>query len=116
MKRKIYLMLLLSLILVSCHTSSRYALSDGGKDKAYLIDYIDKLVKYKTIKKHPLIVIDGKPYRYDVELKESKLPLAKDEIAEIVIADREKAKKIFGEPAKNGVLLITTKSSLNKNK
>ena len=109
MKKVNLILLLLITSLISC-TSSRYLLSDTGKDKTFLIDYINEFVKSKQLTQRPMIVIDGKEYKYDIELKKGKLPISKDDIARIDLVKMEKAKKIYS----GGILLITTKANKKK--
>lgn len=107
MKKIIFILILLA-TLYSC-TSNRYLLSDTGNDKTFLAEQIDKLAKEKQISKHPMIVLDGQEYRYDKELKESKLPISKNDIAKIDVVKMDKAKEIYS----GGIILITTKSVQN---
>ncbi|GAB6007659.1 hypothetical protein [Dysgonomonas reticulitermitis] len=88
--KKANLMLLLLIAVSSC-TSNRYLLSDTGKDKTFLADYINELAKSKQITKKPMIVIDGKEYKYDIELKKEKLPISKNDIDKIDLLKMEKA-------------------------
>jgi hypothetical protein len=88
---------------------------DKDQNKNFLIEYIDNLAKEKKITKHPIIILDGEQYRYDGELKKNKLPILKNDIIKIDLLKNEAAQKVFGESAKNGVLLITTKSSQKNN-
>ncbi len=112
MKRIFYLSLFV--VLFSACATNRYLLLDKDQDKNFLVEYIDNLAKQKKITEHPVIVLDGKPYRFDVELKKNKLSISKNDIEKIEWLKDEAAQRIFGEPAKNGVLLITTKSPQKK--
>jgi len=98
-----------SILLCGCSTN-RYLLTDSGKDKTFLIASIKELAKKGEISHKPLIVIDGIPYRFDVELKDKRLPLSKKDIQQVDRLKEEVGMKIYGAYAKGGVLLITTKS------
>jgi hypothetical protein len=102
------LLLLLFIGLFSSCISNRYLLTDKGKDGKYLVNYIDSLYKGGQLSKHPLIIVDGKPYRYEVELKKDRLPISKSDILQLILLEKDIAEKIYGEPAKNGTLLLFT--------
>lgn len=104
-----YLKLLLLLLLFSSFTPERYYLLDKGEGKLALVNYIKELHEKGKIGETPLIVVDGKPYRYEVELKESPLQLTFDDIENIDFLKAKKGIAIFGDEGKNGVLLITRK-------
>lgn len=63
--------------------SGRYILTDSGKDKRILVETINEMYHSGQISKKPILVIDGIPYRFEKELKESKLSFSKDEIEKI---------------------------------
>jgi len=98
------------LFLLSGCTSNRYLLTDPGEDKKFLIEFIKELSDRGELSKHPLLVVDGVPKRYKVELKNEKLQLSKEQIASMDRMQQNTAEEIYGEPAKEGVLLITTKA------
>ena len=100
--------LIVAFTLLSC-TSNRYVLSDSNNDKDFLKEEIKKLKKTEGISNTPLLVIDGVPYRYDIELKEKPLNFSKSDIEKISVLKREPATKIYGDSAKDGVILITLK-------
>jgi hypothetical protein len=101
------LVLGLILMITSCSTK-RYLLTDKGNDRYFLQQRIDESAKKGLISKAPMIVIDGHPYRYDVELKRQKLNLSHNNIKQIDVLKRQTAVNIYGEMGKRGVLLITT--------
>ena len=107
MKTLISVLILTSLI-TSC-SYNRYYLTDKGKDKKFLANYVSDQSKKERISDKPMIVVDGKLYRYDKELKHTRLPLAKNEIKEIYLLKGEAAGLIYGEEGKMGVFFITTK-------
>lgn len=55
----------------------------------------------------PIVVIDGKPYRYQ-DLENQKLSVSKNEIVKIMPIEKQKGKNIYGEFGEAGVLIITT--------
>jgi len=101
--------LIVTILFYGC-SSNRYLLTDSGKDKTFLIASIKELAKKGEISQKPLIVVDGIPYRFDVELKDKRLPLSKKDIQQVDRLKEEVGMKIYGAYAKGGVLLITTKS------
>lgn len=106
--------LFLVLMLSGC-ASGRYILTDSGKHKRILVKTINEMYHSGQISKKPILVIDGIPYRFEKELKESKLSFSKDEIEKIQLLKKEVGIRIYGEYAQCGVLLITTKSPSSKN-
>jgi len=106
MKHTILIVSLL-LLVASCSTS-RYLLTDKGNDRYFLQKCIDDSAKTGIISKTPLLVIDGHPFRYDVELKKQKLNLSRNNITQIYILKIQNAVNIYGEPGKKGVVLIST--------
>jgi len=97
-----------SILLTSCGVSNHYVLENSNP---FLIDYIKKERKTNPdITKKPLIVIDGKPYRYDVELKKNPINLQETDISSINVLKKEIGIRIYGEYGENGVFIITTKN------
>lgn len=109
MKNTIIILCLL-LLVASCSTS-RYELTGNGQERYFLQKRIDESVAVGMISKTPLLVVDGKTYRYNVELKKQKLDLSGKDITQIDILKWDKAMSIFGEEGKMGVMLITTSAS-----
>ena len=97
----------LLLMSVSIYSQNRYELLDEGKDKEYLSDTISKMYTKGLITDKPIVVIDGKPFRYQ-DLETEKLKLSKIEIDKIIPIDKEKGINIFGNFGEAGVLIITT--------
>jgi hypothetical protein len=106
---KLFFPFLVILLIASSCTSNRYVLSDSNDDKDFLKQQIKVYKKTKGISNKPIIVLDGIPYRYSHELKEKPLTISKSDIKEISILKKEAALRIYGDFAKGGVLLITTK-------
>jgi hypothetical protein len=97
------------LIILSACSTNRYQLLNSGVEKDHLINYIKNLSdsgKIPTIT--PLIILDGKFYRHNVELKKSTLKLTKEEIKQIKVMNQVDAIQTYGKVAQNGVVLITT--------
>lgn len=111
--KTIFRLLILAILISGC-TGNRYLLSDKGKDKRFLIDAIKEASKTGEMSQKPMIVIDGIPYRYDKELKNKRLQLTKNDIKQIDKVKKDVGIKIYGDAAKEGLLLITTKSNFNK--
>ncbi len=93
-------------ILSSC-ASNRYLLVDKSHDSNFLIQQIEESAQKGLISKTPMLVIDGHPYRYEVELKKG-LRLSKADIKQIDILKHEIGTTIYGSRGKRGVILITT--------
>jgi len=96
------------LILSGC-SGSRYLLTDSGRDKRFLINKIRESSRLGETQKKPIIVLDGKPYRYDFELKNQRLQIARNDIKSIDILKDDVGTRIYGDFAKDGVLIVTTK-------
>jgi hypothetical protein len=91
----------------SIYSQSRYELVDEGNDKLFLSDSISKMAIKSLITDKPIVVINGKPFRYQ-DLESQKLQLFKAEIAKIIVIDKQKGINIFGNYGEAGVLIITT--------
>jgi len=113
---KTVLIAIISLLSFSMQSQNRYELQDQGKDKDYLSDFITQMAERKVIQTEPIIVLDGKPYRFQ-DLEKEKLPLYKNQIEKITLLDKEKGIAIYGNFAEAGVIIVTTnrKKSSNKN-
>ncbi|MEZ0180633.1 hypothetical protein B0A75_06025 [Flavobacterium oncorhynchi] len=107
MKKKNLAIAIISLLSFSMYSQNRYELQDEGAEKLYLSDTIISLAKNKTITNQPIVVIDGKPYRFQ-DLEKEKIQLHKDEIKKIVPLERQIGINIYGNFAEAGVLIITT--------
>jgi predicted nuclease with RNAse H fold len=97
----------LLLLSITIYSQNRYELIDEGKDKEYLLDTILKMAIKGLVTDKPIIVVDGKPFRYQ-DLETKKLELSKSEIAKIIPIDKQKGINIFGEFGEAGVIIITT--------
>ena len=108
--KTMYKLLTLVILLSGC-VSNRYLLTDNGKDSKFLIEKIKDAKKIGDISKKPIIVVDGIPHRFDKELKENRLQLAKKDIKQVDVLKKDVGLKIYGEAGEGGVILITTKAS-----
>ncbi len=95
------------LLSFTIYSQNRYELVDKGNDKLFLSDSISKMAIKSLITDKPIVVIDGKPFRYQ-DLESQKLLLSKAEIAKIVAIDKQKGINIYGNFGDAGVLIITT--------
>lgn len=109
---RLFFKLLLLLVLFSSCSTNRYLLKDENKkDSKFLIRQIKEAkTNGELTSNKPIIVVDGKPNRYNFELKENKLDLYKSDIEKIDVLKNDVGIRIYGEFAKEGVMLITTKS------
>lgn len=106
-------LLILFTILTGC-AEHRYLLTDKGKEKRFLIHSIKEASKKGQLTTKPIVVVDGTPYRYHKELKNNRLPLSKDDIAQLDIVKKEVGVGIYGEEAKSGIMLVTTKKGASE--
>lgn len=84
--------------------SATAAYGDKGKNGVILIT-----TKEKKIKGNPLVIVDGQEYK---SMEEANIP--PEEIASISVLKGETASpKIYGEKAKDGVIIINTKTKYN---
>jgi len=104
---KNYIFISIWIFILSACSSNRYLLTDKGPDSKYLIEKIEKSAQKGLISKTPMLVIDGHPYRYDVELKKG-LRLTKTDINQIDILEHETGTNLYGSRGKKGVVLIMT--------
>jgi hypothetical protein len=113
--KKLFLILIFPLTFVAC-APDQYLLTDKGSDRNFLRDQIQKQSATGVITDKPILVIDGKPHRYDVELKDHPLQLAKADIENIQVLKLPKAIEIYGDAGRAGVLVITTKNGGSEEK
>ena len=107
MNRLLTVILCMSLF-TACSTD-RYLLSGSTDDNNFLIDKIKENVEMGLITNKPLIVIDGVPHRYSIELKEKPLELKRSQIRGIDVLKKDVGVKLYGEEGKAGVVVVTVK-------
>ncbi|MGO4906689.1 hypothetical protein [Flavobacterium sp. W20_MBD1_R3] len=101
---------IITLLSISIYSQNRYELLENGKEKLFLTDSISKMAQNGLITNQPIIVINGKPFRYQ-DLEKQKLPLSKMAIEKIVAIDKQKGINIYGTFGEAGVIIITTTKS-----
>ena len=78
-------------------------------DVVHPINEMDTVISAHGVKiTQPLFIVDG------IEYSSKTLELTPDQIESMEIVKGEKANDVYGEKAKNGVIIITTKSKVNK--
>lgn len=70
------ILLFITLLSFSINAQNRYELLDKGNGELFLSDFISKMAESGSITNQPIVVLDGKPYRYQ-DLENQKLPLSK---------------------------------------
>ncbi|MBV6645776.1 MAG: hypothetical protein KI790_10025 [Cyclobacteriaceae bacterium] len=79
-----------------------------NSDPQSLKDYLAEKINDKKLAKEPLLIIDGYPYE-SKNLKGKEYNFSLDEIESIDILEKNGvAMNVYGEKAKDGVLLVTT--------
>lgn len=106
---KVLAQFLLLILLFSSFSPERYYLKDKGEGQKALLEFITEQQEERTMGQTPLVVIDGKPYRYEIELKDKALPLFFEEVETIDVLKRKTSETIYGESGKHGAIIITTK-------
>lgn len=94
---------------MGCSTN-RYLLINDIDNTDFLIDLIKDYSKQGLVGRKPIIVLDGIPHRYNYELKDSSFSFVKNDVETVEILKEEAANRIYGRFAKDGVILITTKT------
>ena len=98
---------ILSALLYNC-SPNHYLLTDNGKDKYYLAEYIKAAAKRGELSsKRPIVVVNGLPFTYDM-LKEKKLYFSKSGIKKIEKLSEEDTRRLNGFGGKNDALSVTT--------
>ena len=101
--KSITIVLLIVLFSTGCSVNKHLT-----SDKKNLSDYLDDEINNDKLSNEPLLIIDGYPYE-SRGLNEKEYNLSMDEIESIHILEKNGvAMDIYGEKAKDGVLLITT--------
>ncbi len=101
------LVAILTILSSSIYSQNRYELLENGEEKLFLSDSISKMAESGIITNYPIVVINGKPFRYQ-DLEKQKLQLSKVSIEKIVAIDRQKGISIYGNFGEAGVLIIST--------
>lgn len=107
--KKLFLAIII-LISFSIYSQNRYELLDKGIEKLFLSDFISKMAESGSITNQPVVVLDGKPYRFQ-DLENQKLPLSKLAIEKIELLKKPVGISIYGNYGEAGVLIITTTKS-----
>jgi uncharacterized protein YcfL len=105
--KHIQILFLVLLLFAGC-AGNRYALMNKGDSRHFLENIILRESKTKHISKKPILVIDGKPRRYNVELKNKKLEMYRYEIRNIDVLKLKTAVAIYGKEGEKGVLIISS--------
>ncbi|SEA66809.1 hypothetical protein SAMN05443667_10718 [Flavobacterium gillisiae] len=98
---------IISILSFSIYSQNRYELLENGKEKLFLSDSISKMAESGLITNQPIVVVNGKPFRFQ-DLEKQKLPLSKIAIVKVVAIDKKTATSIYGHFGEAGVLIITT--------
>ncbi|MFM2292690.1 MAG: hypothetical protein RIS29_2503 [Bacteroidota bacterium] len=104
---KNYILFLFWVIVFYSCSNNRYLLNDKGSERNYLVHKIEEYARKKLITKTPMLVIDGRVYRYKVEL-EKKLKLSRSNIKYIGVLENNIATTLYGKRGIKGVVLINT--------
>lgn len=107
--------------MISCRTTKSTKIkctSEFGFRSDYLIEGNDRFLKQfireqtekGVIGNSPMLVIDAIPYIKCNSGKINVLPISKSEVAEIAVLDGEQSSILYGKQAREGLILITTKS------
>ena len=103
LKKLITIVVLIALFSTGCSVNKPLT-----SDTQNLSDYLAKEKNNEKLSNEPLLIIDGYPYD-SKGLNEKEYNLSMDEIENIHILEKNGvAMDIYGEKAKDGVLLITT--------
>ncbi|WP_321306763.1 hypothetical protein [Marinifilum fragile] len=79
------------------------------KYKSIIDEKVSQYQNQSRVKENPLIVLDGKPYRYNNLKKEKTLKVYADTIVSIGSLPWKTGKALYGNRAEDGVIIILTK-------
>ena len=91
-------------------TPERYRIQGDDGGQVFLIEYIGLKVEHQVLGFKPMVIVDGKVYRHNVELKEESFQFLRSDIASITAIPKAKAIEKYGGDAKDGIVLIHLKS------
>lgn len=91
-------------------TPERYRIQGNDGGQVFLIEYIGLKVESQVLGFKPMVIVDGKVYRHNVELKEESFQFLRSDIASITAISKTKAQDEYGKDAKDGIVLIHLKS------
>ncbi len=112
--KKLLLLSLTFFLTFGCRTSNfteiekRYIIANKGNKKFYLIDIIKKNQQNGMLDSIPMLIIDGKPYTYNIKDVHEEINISKRSIKKVEIMDKEKSIPIYGKAGRNGLMLIYT--------
>ncbi|RKD88157.1 hypothetical protein [Mangrovibacterium diazotrophicum] len=110
MKNKIDRWFILVLIVVLFYSCLNKKEPNATIDNEQFVENIvQKFIENGNVKSNPLVILDGVPYNYDILIKEKKLEQYKDSVITISSLDFEVGKILYGDRAKNGVIIISSK-------
>jgi hypothetical protein len=104
---KNYILFSFLVIVLSSCSNNRYLLNDKDVERKYLVRIIDEYAQKKLISNTPMLLIDGRTYRYKVELKKG-LNLSKSNIKQISVLNHDIGTTLYGNRGLKGVVMITT--------
>lgn len=103
------LLLTLSIITFGCSKPKAFILNESGKDKYYVLEFVNNAFKENQIDKSPLVVINGIPFKYDKTKDTILLPFKKSEISNLEFLNQNSSRIIYNEKENDGAIIITTK-------
>jgi hypothetical protein len=107
--------LILALILITifgCSKNKTFVLKDTDNQKYFLSDSIHKIIKLDQITSTPIVIIDGRPFEYDIDNDTIFIPLEKKDLYQIAFLNKQTATMLYGFPGERGAVIIMTKPNL----
>lgn len=107
MKR--FLLLLSCTIVAGCSNPHTFLLNDKKQNQYFVSESIQQAFEKDIIKKSPLIVINGVPFRYDKKQDTIILPLEKADIISVDFLNENSSRIIYNEKENDGAIIITAR-------
>lgn len=103
------LLLLSCTIAAGCSNPHTFLLNDKNQNQYFVSESIHQAFEKNIIKKSPLIVINGVPFRYDKKQDTIILPLEKADIISIDFLNVNSSRIIYNEKENDGAIIITAR-------
>ncbi|MCP2028145.1 hypothetical protein L1276_003313 [Flavobacterium sp. HSC-32F16] len=102
-------LIIISTIIIGCSNPRVFILDDTKENKYFVSEFINNAFEENQIDKSPLIVINGKPFRYNKNQDTILLPLKKSNIKSLEFLNQNSSRIIYNEKENDGTIIITTR-------
>ncbi len=109
---KYSILILLAILVYGCFNKKEQITSIDYEP--YIEGVIQKCMDKGEVKPNPLIVLNGVPYKHDILIKEERLKHFNDTIKSYIALPYESGTALYGDRAKNGVIIVSSKKYMEQ--